>query len=101
MNRHSRRALALTTVGILLVAGTIAGGVWLGQHGDRQPAVGAPTSPQPTTPQPTGPEPTTQLTSPTVAGTWQRLPAAPIPSGTYESAGPCGPALSCSARDWG
>jgi hypothetical protein len=87
MNRRSRRALALTTVGILLVAGTIAGGVWLGQRGDQQPAVTAPTSPQPTTPQPTGPEPTTQPTSPTVAGIWQRLPAAPIPAGVYEFAG--------------
>jgi hypothetical protein len=74
MNRRSRRAVALITVGILLVAGTIAGGVWLGLHGDRPPAVSAPTSPQPTTlqpttPQPTGPEPTspqptTQPTSP-------------------------------------
>ena len=87
MNRRSRRALALTTVGILLVAGTIAGGVWLGQRGDRQPVVTAPTVPPPTTPQPIGPEPTTQPTSPAVAGTWQRLPAAPIPAGGYEFAG--------------
>ena len=67
MNRHSRRALALVTVGILLVAGSIAGGVWLGLRGDdRQPAVTAPTSPQPTTPLPTGPEPTTKPTSPRI-----------------------------------
>ena len=76
MNRHSRRTLALITVGILLVAGSIAGGVWLGLRGDRQPAVTAPTGPQPTTlqpttPQPTGPEPTspqptTRPTSPRI-----------------------------------
>ncbi|HET7518260.1 MAG TPA: hypothetical protein VFN05_11295, partial [Actinomycetes bacterium] len=71
MNRHSRRALALTIVGILLLAGTIAGGVWLGLRGDRQPAVTAltgpqPTTQQPTTPQPTGPQPTTQPTSPRI-----------------------------------
>ena len=91
MNRHSRRTLALVTVGILLVAGSIAGGVWLGLRGDQQPAVTAPTSPQPTTPLPTGPEPTspqptTQPTGPRILsvtttpvlpkqGNFLRLPA--------------------------
>lgn len=91
MNRHSRRAVALTTVGILLVAGTIAGGVWLGLRSDQQPAVTAPTSPQPTTPQatipqPSSPQPTTKPASPRILsvtttpvlpndGFWLRLPA--------------------------
>ena len=91
MHRHPRRTLALVTVGILLVAGSIAGGVWLGLRGDQQPAVTAPTSPQPTTPLPTGPEPTspqptTQPTGPRILsvtttpvlpkqGNFLRLPA--------------------------
>ena len=88
MNRSSRHALALTTVGTLLVAGAITGGVWLGLRSDRQPAVTAPTSPSPTGPLPTQiTPPTSQPTVPAVAGVWRQLPAAPIPKGMYEFAG--------------
>jgi hypothetical protein len=75
MNGRSRRAVALITVGILLVAGTIAGGVWLGLRGDRQPAVTALTSPQPTT-QPTGPHTLSVTTIPVLPreGGFLRLP---------------------------
>jgi len=38
MNGHPRRVIALTVVGILVMAGLVGGGWWLGQRGDRQPA---------------------------------------------------------------
>lgn len=66
MNHHARRTLAIVTVGILLVAGSIAGGVWLGLRGGQQPAVTAPTGAQPTTPLPTGPQPTIQPANPRI-----------------------------------
>jgi N-acetylneuraminic acid mutarotase len=93
MNGQRRRVIALTTAGIL-VAGLLAGGGgwWLGQRDQARPAAVGVTSVPTTGPHnttinppstPTQPTPT----SPVRVGTWQRLPAAPIPTGLYEFAG--------------
>jgi hypothetical protein len=93
MNGHQRRLIALTTAGILVAALLASGGWWLGQRGNQQPpaASGVTTTPS-TTPHATvtSPPATTTKptpTTPTPVGTWQRLPAAPIPSGGYEFSG--------------
>lgn len=81
MNRHPRRVIALTVVGFLVLAGLAAGGGWwLGQRGDRQPAASGVTTAPPIT------QPATATTAPATptsrerVGTWQRLPAAPLPT---------------------
>ena len=86
MNRHPRRVIALTVVGILMAGLAAGGGWWLGQRGDRQPAASGVT----TAPPITQPAPTTAPATPTSrerVGTWQRLPATPIPNGSYEFSG--------------
>jgi hypothetical protein len=78
MNAHPRRVIALTVVGILVMAGLAGGGWWLSQRGDRQPAASGVTTVPPTSP----PAPATTApatpTSREQVGTWQRLPAAPL-----------------------
>jgi Kelch motif len=86
MNERIRHIVVPITIGIVVIATVIAGGWWLGQRGDKQPAASPPTatpSVSVTTRPDTG-EPTPTTTAPQ-AGTWQRLPAAPIPgmSGAY------------------
>jgi hypothetical protein len=80
MDRHLQRIIGLILVGILVAGALVGGGWWLGQRSDRQPAASGVTS----TPSITPPAPdTTAPTSRGPAGTWQRLPAAPIPGGSY------------------
>jgi hypothetical protein len=96
MNSHQRRVIALVLVGILVAAGLVGGGWWLGQQGERQPAAAgvttAPPSGSTTTPtapdgSPTAPTaPPETPTTPAPAGTWQRLPVAPsLPSSWPEA----------------
>jgi hypothetical protein len=88
MSRRTQRVIGLTLIGILMTAGLVGGGWWLGQRGEGQPAASAVTTLPPTTT--TRPLPTTSSPTPTTGapvGTWTRLPAAPIPKGLYEYAG--------------
>ncbi len=80
MNGHPRRVIALTVVGILVMAGLAGGGWWLGQRGDRQPAASGVTTAPPTNPPASGTTIPATPTSRERVGTWQRLPAAPIPA---------------------
>jgi hypothetical protein len=80
MNRQIRHIVVPITIGIVVAATVLAGGWWLSQGGDERPAGSPPTatpSVSVSTPPDTG-EPTPSTTAPQV-GTWQRLPAAPIP----------------------
>jgi N-acetylneuraminic acid mutarotase len=80
MNRQTRHIVVPITIGIVVAATVLAGGWWLSQDGDERPAGSPPTatpSVSVSTPPDTG-EPTPSTTAPQV-GTWQRLPAAPIP----------------------
>jgi hypothetical protein len=82
MDRHLQRIIGLILVGILVAGALVGGGWWLGQRSDRQPAASGVTSAPSIIP----PAPdTTAPTSRAPAGTWQRLPAAPIPGGSYAS----------------
>ncbi len=92
MNGHTRRAVALTTTGILLAATMVAGGWWLGQRGERRQAPPGVTTAAPTTPPAAATSPTagggpTQTTRQLATGTWQRLPAAPLPGQSSGYAG--------------
>lgn len=85
MNRHQRQVVVLVLVGILVVAGLIGGGWWLGQRGQQPVASGvttAPPSAQPTTPTAPPATPTTRVP----AGTWQRLPVSPPPPSSWPEA---------------
>jgi hypothetical protein len=87
MNERRRRVVALTTIGILAAATMVACGWWLGQRGDDQPAASGVTTVPSTSPRVTSPPATggpTPTTTTQKVGTWQRLPAAPIPTATYE-----------------
>jgi hypothetical protein len=93
MNGHARRAVALTTTGILLAAMMVAGGWWLGQRSEQQQAAPAVTTAAPTTPPAAATSPPasggpTQTSAPRLgSGSWQRLPAAPLPSQSSGYAG--------------
>ena len=85
MNGRTRRVALPIVIGIVATATVIAGGWWLGQGGDEQPgaspgATNSTPTVSVTTPSDTAdPTPTSTPTTPQV-GTWQRLPAAPVPS---------------------
>jgi hypothetical protein len=89
MNERTRRTVVPITIGIVVTATVIAGGWWLTQGGDEQPgaspgATGTTPSVSVTTTTPdTGARTPTTKPAPTATtaqvGTWQRLPAAPIP----------------------
>src|SRR5215218_263995 len=85
MNGRTRRVIVLTVAWMLVAAGLAVGGWWLGQ---RQLAGSGVTSAPSTSPPAvtTGPPAIGQPapTTPKAAGTWRRMPAAPIPSGAYE-----------------
>jgi N-acetylneuraminic acid mutarotase len=87
MNRRPRRVIALTVVGILMAGLAAGGGWWLGQRGDRQPAAAGVTTAPPTSPPATATTAPATPTSRARVGTWQRLPAAPIPAGSDEFSG--------------
>ena len=80
MNGHPRRVIALTVVGILVMAGLVGGGWWLGQRGDRQPAAAGVTTAPPTSPPASATTAPATPTSRERVGTWQRLPATPLPA---------------------
>jgi hypothetical protein len=83
MNGHRRRVIALTTAGVLLAAGLVGGGWWLG-HGDQgRPAASGGTS-APTVNSPGTLAKPPAPTNPASAGTWRSLPSAPIPAGGYD-----------------
>jgi hypothetical protein len=92
MDGRRRRVIALTTIGILMAATMVAGGWWVGQRGEQQPAGSGITTAPSTSPPATvtNPPATGGPTPTTLAGTgiWQRLPAAPLPAGpSYYYAG--------------
>ena len=88
MNRRQQRVIGLILIGILAAGALVGGGWWLGQRSDRQPAAAGGTVAPSTTPSPATPAiPDTSTTpapptSQARAGSWQRLPAAPIPGGS-------------------
>ena len=101
MKRHRRRVVALTATGILVAATLIGGGWWLGQRGPQRPAASsATTTPMATSPTATTspplatlrppttitPSPSPVPTAPLLAGTWRRLPAAPLAGGLHQYA---------------
>ena len=70
-------------IGILTAGALVGGGWWLGQRNQTQSAAsGVTTAPSANPPAADTTTPATP-TSPANAGTWQRLPAAPIPGGSY------------------
>ncbi|HEY6708153.1 MAG TPA: kelch repeat-containing protein [Actinomycetota bacterium] len=90
MNRRQQRLIGLILVGILTAGALVGGGWWLGQRSDRQSAASGVTvapSPNPPAATPGIPDTSTTPAPPTSqaqAGSWQWLPAAPIPAGaTY------------------
>jgi hypothetical protein len=93
MNRHQQRVIGLILVGILTAGALVGGGWWLGQRSDRQPAASGVTvapSINPPAAIPAAPDTSTTPAPPTGqarAGSWQRLPAAPIPGGSSPYAG--------------
>jgi hypothetical protein len=88
MNGHRRRVIALTAAGVLLAAGLAGGGWWLGRDEQGRPAASGGTSAPTVNPPGTlakPPAPTTEPLPPaSAAGTWTRLPAAPIPAGGFD-----------------
>ena len=83
MNRHRQRVIGLIMIGILTAGALVGGGWWLGQRSQTQSAAsGVTTAPSASPPATDTTTPATP-TSPANAGTWQRLPAAPIPGGPY------------------
>jgi hypothetical protein len=83
MNRHRQRVIGLIMIGILTAGALVGGGWWLGQRSQTQSAAsGVTTAPSAGPPAADTTTPATP-TSPADAGTWQRLPAAPIPGGSY------------------
>ena len=93
MTRHQQRVIGLILVGILTAGALVGGGWWLGQRSDRQPAASVVTDAPSTNPPaaiPAAPDSSTTPAPPTghaLAGSWQRLPAAPIPGGSSTYAG--------------
>jgi hypothetical protein len=88
MNGQRRRVIALTTAGVLLAAGLVGGGWWLGHDDQGRRVVSGGTSapsvePSGTLPKPLAPT-TEPVPAPAPAGTWRRLPAAPVPAGGYD-----------------
>jgi hypothetical protein len=83
MNRHQQRVIGLIMIGILVGGALVGGGWWLGQRSQPPSAASGVTIAPPTNPPASGTTTPATPTSPARVGIWQRLPAAPIPGGSY------------------